>query len=83
MDERKEYVLGSNEVYSILHGPLVMAAKTDETPLLPEEVTLTDNFFGSVPERYDSKMEIPIYTRSQSLIPLYQLGNYRFTIYWK
>ena len=82
MDERKEYVLGSDEVYSILHGPLVMAAKTDETPLSPEEVTLTDNFFGSVPERYDSKMEIPVYTRNQPLIPLYQLGNYRFTIYW-
>jgi len=83
MDDHNEYVLGSNEVYSILHGPLVMAAKTDDTQLQQEEVTVTDNFFNKVPAEYDSNMDIPSFNASQTLTPLYKLGNYRYTVYWK
>lgn len=83
MKERKEFAPGSREVFSILRGPLVMAGITDPDAFERKDVTLTDNFFNGVAERYDSKMDVPVYDESYNCVPLYELGNYRFTIYWK
>jgi len=83
MDERKEFAPGSNEIYCLLRGPLVMAGITAPNAFEKKDVTLTDNFFNGVSKRFESRMDVPVYDKSYNCVPLYELGNYRFTIYWK
>lgn len=83
MKEMKEFAPGSDEVFSVLRGPLVMAGITDPEEFEQKDVTLKDNFFNGLTERYDSNMDVPVYDKSYKCVPLYELGNYRFTVYWK
>jgi len=83
MNEWREFAQGSDEIFSVLRGPLVMAGITDPNEFEQKDVTLRDYFYHGLTERYDSNMGVPVYDKSYKCVPLYELGNYRFTVYWK
>ena len=66
---RFEPLAGDSSVYSFFYGPMLMAADMGEAP--QELIRVTDNFYGRVPDAYQSTADIPALPTSRGRLNMF------------